>query len=154
MKQFQVFEMEYTGEAFPANDMTMLPFSTDDSAQYIRICNACFYEMRRALDIRPYSVYSDPRQIIEKQDRIFLLKHHEIIIGSVVCDGTEIDDLIVNPAYQNMGCGAKILRWAVNHIRADTDEPITLHVAAWNQKALQMYLKHGFVIRSQEIITG
>ena len=71
-------------------------------------------------------------------------------IGSVGCYGAEIDDLIVNKQFQNKGYGKTLLLWAVHHIRTYTDEPITIHVAEWNQNAVKLYMKNGFVVTKKE----
>ncbi len=152
MKQIIAYEMQYTedGKILPAEHLPMIPFHMKYYPQYESIYNECFYEMRRALDIRPYNFYSDPGQLKEKADDIFLLLEHDRIIGGVGCYGTEIDDLIVNKAYQNQGYGKRLLGWAIRHIRAKKDAPITLHVADWNQHALNMYQAAGFVITKTE----
>ena len=48
--------------------------------------------------------------------------------------------------------GKQLLLWAINHIRQHNDAPVTLHVADWNQVALQLYEKVGFAIQSKEKI--
>ena len=151
MKPFTVLEMVYTGGAIPAELPSaelplLIPLRAEFDEQYLRMYNDCFYEMRKALDIRPYNVYADIRQLDEKRTHIFLLTEGEIIIGSVGCFGTEIDDLTVNPQYRHMGYGRKLLAWAIAHIREETDAPVTLHVAAWNQTAVRLYQQCGFAV--------
>ena len=81
-----------------------------------------------------------------------LIENNEII-GSVACYGNEIDDLIVNKEYQNKGYGKKLLLWAMNLIRKNNNDPITLHVAKWNKNALKLYTNIGFVITNTETIS-
>lgn len=155
MKPFAVYEMTYTGGGFPAELPSaelplMIPLRTEFDAQYLRIYNECFYEMRRALDIRPYNVYGDVRQLDAKRANIFLLTEGETVIGSVGCVGHEIDDLFVNLRYRGRGYGKKLLAWAVSHIREHADVPVTLHVAEWNQNAVRLYLKCGFEMTGTE----
>ena len=38
----------------------------------------------------------------------------------------------------------------MNHIRQKSNEPILLHVAKWNEKALMLYEKVGFAIINTE----
>ena len=104
------------------------------------------YEMREALDIKPYNFYSDIEQIRDKMANIFILIHNETLIGSVGCYDAEIDDLIVNKQFQNKGYGKTLLLWAIHHIRTYTDEPITIHVAELNQNAVKLYLRNGFAV--------
>lgn len=134
-----------------SSDICMIPFSDIFYPQYERIYNECFYAMRKALDIQPYNYYSDISQM-DSSKEIFLLTDNGTIIGSVGIIGTEIDDLIVNSQFQGIGYGIKLLFWAINHIRKYSDEPIILHVADWNKRAVDMYLRNGFVITKSETI--
>lgn len=140
--------MEYTHADAPVSDISLTPFRDSFSSQYISIYNECFYEMRKALDIKPYNFYCGIKQLEAKKDSLFLLTNGDVIIGAVSCSGTEIDDLIVNKNYQGQGYGKKLLMWAVGHIRAYSGEPITLTVAKWNRKAVKLYLQNGFVIKN------
>ena len=151
MNSFTAFEMKYTGGTVASSDICMIPFSDIFYPQYERIYNECFYAMRKALDIQPYNYYSDISQM-DSSKEIFLLTDNGTIIGSVGIIGTEIDDLIVNSQFQGIGYGIKLLFWAINHIRKYSDEPIILHVADWNKRAVDMYLRNGFVITKSETI--
>ena len=153
MNSFKVYEMEYRGKAAATPDISLFRFSEEYYPQYKRIYNECFHDMRKALDIKPYDYYSDIEQLREKAGNIYLLLDDNTIIGSVGCFGTEIDDLIVNSAYQGRGYGRKLLLWAINHIRSYTERPITLTVAQWNRKAVQLYESAGFVISRTENVT-
>ena len=68
-----------------------------------------------------------------------------VLFGSVKIHNAEIDDLIVSCDYQGLGYGKQILLWALENIKT---EPIVLHVAAWNKKAITLYKKTGFEIVS------
>lgn len=146
MNEFTVYEMQYAGKANEIDDINMIPFDEKYWLQYKQIYNECFYEMREALDVKPYDFYSDIEQIKDKTENIFLFINDNIIIGSVGCYGNEIDDLIVNKKYQHNGYGRKLLLWAINYIRTYSNNPITLHVADWNKNALKLYKDNGFVI--------
>ena len=144
------YEMKYEKDPIEKSDIKCIPFSQKYFQQYMKIYNACFYEMRKALDIEPYNFLSDYKQISEKSRDIFLLVSKEEMIGSVACYGNEIDDLIVNKKFQNKGYGKQLLLWGMNHIRQKSNEPILLHVAKWNEKALMLYEKVGFAIINTE----
>ena len=147
-----VYEMCWDKEETPVLDISCVPFTKAYFEEYKIIYNACFYPMRRALEIEPYNWYSDYSQMADKVDKVFLLLNDGQIIGSVACLGNEIDDLIVRTSDQKKGYGKQLLLWAINQIRQHNDAPITLHVAEWNQGALQLYEKVGFSIRSKEKI--
>ena len=106
--------------------------------------------MREALEIEPYNFLIDYEQIREKASDIYLLVKDSEIIGSVACYGNEIDDLIVNKKFQRKGYGKQLLLWGMQQIRKKNAEPITLHVAEWNQDALRLYKKIGFEVISSE----
>jgi len=146
------YEMWWDKEETPVSDISCVPFEEVYFEEYKNIYNACFYPMRKALDIEPYNWYSEYSQMADKTDKVFLLLNEGQIVGSVACIGNEIDDLIVKTSDQKKGYGKQLLLWAINHIRQNNDAPITLHVAEWNQGALQLYEKVGFTIRSKEKI--
>ena len=64
-------------------------------------------------------------------------------VSSVALKGNEIDDLLVKKAYQGKGYGKQILLWALENINSDT---VILHVAEWNQRALNLYKSVGFEV--------
>ena len=74
------------------------------------------------------------------------------IVGSVACPGNKIDDLIVNEKHQHKGYERQLLLWGLNHIRKQNREPVSLHVAEWNQRAVRLYRDVGFEITRIERI--
>lgn len=150
MKEIVVYEMRYDDLETAEPDITCVPFEDSYFDEYMTIYNDCFYNMRKALDIKPYNWYSEYWQIEEKADSIYLLLKNEKIIGAVACYDNEIDDLIVGRAFQNKGYGKRLLQWAMHMIRSQSDEPIILHVAEWNKKAISIYQQAGFVITKKE----
>ena len=146
------YEMVYTGDFPEPSDIECIPFEERYFPQYMRVYNACFYEMRKSLGIAPYDYLSDYSQIREKRGNIFLLVKDGEIVGSVACLGNEIDDLIVNEKHQHKGYGRQLLLWGLNHIRRQNREPVSLHVAEWNQRAVRLYRDVGFEITRIERI--
>lgn len=144
------YEMKLNKSKVDAPNISCIPFPKPYFEEYKRIYNECFYDMRKALDIEPHDFLHDYEQIVDKSADIFLLVDKEEIIGSVACYGNEIDDLIVNRKFQRQGYGKQLLLWAIWHIRERNDEPITLHVADWNQGAIMLYEKCGFEIVKAE----
>lgn len=137
------YEMKYVGEKL-TSELVMVPFGDQYAQAYIQIYNDCFFEMRRALDVKPYHYYQDISQLTERKDKIFLYLQEEEIIGSFVLNEGEIDDVIVNPKYQGQGYGKKLLHTAVSMMQERQVSPIILHVAAWNERALRLYETNGF----------
>lgn len=145
-----VYEMKYDKEIAEQSRISCIPFEYQYFEQYKRIYNECFYDMRKALEIEPYNFLSDYEQIRGKASDIYLLVKDSEIIGSVACYGNEIDDLIVNKNFQRKGYGKQLLLWSMQQIRKKNADPITLHVAEWNQNALRLYKKVGFDVVSSE----
>lgn len=58
--------------------------------------------------------------------------------------------MTVNKLFQRQGLGQKLLSWGMNHVREQGYDEIILHVAEWNQNAVKLYLKTGFMIRKKE----
>lgn len=146
------YEMKLNKFKVDVSDISCIPFQKQYFEEYKRIYNACFYDMRKALDIEPYDFLHDHEQIVDKSGDIFLLVDKEEIIGSVACYGNEIDDLIVNQKFQRQGYGKQLLLWGIQRIRERSDEAITLHVAAWNQGAITLYEKCGFeVVKTEKV---
>lgn len=148
--QFSVHEMQFSGPAPCEPDICCVPFTPDRFAEYKQLYNACFREMRTALQRTPVDWLQNISQL--SNDEIFLLLKDDTIAGAVTLCKNEIDGLIVNEACRRRGYGSQLLRWAMACIRRKNDAPITLHVAAWNQNALRLYCKTGFVITHTEII--
>ena len=146
------YEMKYNNHVVECCNINCVAFEEKHFVDYMNIYNECFYDMRKALDRKPYNFLSEYKQIANQINDIYLLIENNQIIGSVACYGNEVDDLIVNKKYQNKGYGKKLLLWAMNLIRKSNNDPITLHVAKWNENALKLYTNIGFVITGTEII--
>lgn len=146
------YEMKFQADSIEQSNIKCILFEEQYFQKYMRIYNECFYEMRKTLDIKPYNFLSDYKQIAEKVRDIYLLVEDEEIIGAVACYGNEIDDLIVNPEFQQKGYGRQLLLWGMQCIRKRNNEPIILHVAEWNKDALNLYKKVGFEITAVEKI--
>lgn len=152
MMEIIAYEMQFSSKTIQESDIILEVFSDDFYSEYEKIYNQCFFDMRKSLNVEPYNFYSSIEQLDNKKQNIYVLWEGNTLIGSVACYGNEIDDLIVNKAYQNKGIGRKLLLWAIEHIRSNNDESIILHVAKWNEKALKLYLDNGFEISKIEKI--
>lgn len=137
------YEMTYLHPVTETAGITPVPYTSEYQAQYKEIYNACYHEMREALEIKPYDFIRDDTFFSEGMESVYLLVEQGEIIGSVALKGTEIDDLIVNPRFQGQGYGKQLLLWSIENIKAKN--PV-LHVAVWNKKAVNLYRKYGFEI--------
>ena len=136
-------KMEYLRPVTEKAAVMLVPYVPKYQEQYRRMYNACYHEMREALDIRPYDFIQDDSFFSSGTNNVYLLVKDEELIGSVALKGSEIDDLIVAPEFQNKGYGKQILLWALENIKS---EKIILHVAQWNRKAISLYERNGFEI--------
>ena len=136
-------KMEYIRPVTEKAAVMLVPYVPKYQDQYRRMYNACYREMREALDIKPYDFIQDDSFFSNGMNNVYLLMKDEELIGSVALKGSEIDDLIVAPEFQNKGYGKQILLWALENIKS---EKIILHVAQWNRKAKKQKKKNGFEI--------
>lgn len=147
------YEMKLDKEVSETVNIQPIPFQKEYFQEYMTIYNECFYDMRKALDIQPYSYLQAYEQIEDKVKEIYLWIRDGELIGSVACYGNEIDDLVVNRKFQRQGYGKQLLLWGIRHIRERSNEPIVLHVAEWNQTAVRLYQKVGFEISKVERVS-
>ena len=150
--EFTVYEMQYCKKEVPYEEISCVSFDPARFEEYKTIYNAGFYEMRKALGIEPYDFLHSFEQIEEKTKDIALCIIDGEIAGTVACYGNEVDDLVVSQKFQKQGYGRKLLLWAMKQIRERSAEPITLHVAAWNEHAHALYKKTGFEITKETVI--
>ena len=150
--EITAYEMKYVHDCVEKSGIVCIPFEEAFFQEYMSIYNECFYEMRKALDIQPYHFLNTYNQIADKAKDIYLLIGQGEIIGSVACYGNEIDDLIVSRKFQRKGYGKQLLLWGMQHIRERSNDPITLHVAQWNNGALMLYRHVGFEVANVETI--
>ena len=153
---FYVYEMRYDKESVTPARIDCVPFCDKVFEQqkdiYKYSYNEAFYEMRKALDVRPYEWFSEGGAKLVMKPGVFVLIENNELIGSVGCFANEIDDLFVCSPYRKKGYGRELLIWAMNCIRRQGFNEIVLHVAEWNGNAVQMYLDQGFEIAGKELI--
>lgn len=152
MKEIIAYEMLFKGNIPYSGGLSCISFREKHWTEYMKIYNECFYEMRKVLEIEPINFYSDYSQMKDKANSTYLYLQNGMIAGAVSCYGNELDDLFVNKAFQRRGLGQKLLLWGMNRIKEQGYDEIILHVAEWNQTAVKLYLKNGFVIQKKEKI--
>ena len=101
--RFIVYRMEYQGSTVKS-DIELAIFDEKYFDEYEAVYDECFYEMRKALNVKPYHCCAPLERLIEQKSDIFLLLAEELI-GSVRISGNEIDDLIVSKRYQRQKYG-------------------------------------------------
>lgn len=60
-----------------------------------------------------------------------------------LCPDGELDDFYVLPAFRNRGIGTEILKKCI----AETKEKLYLYVFSGNNRAISLYIRHGFSVR-------
>ncbi len=151
---FNVYEMRRSCMDIPYVEIHCIPFDKQYLEQYKTGYNAAFRPMREALNIKPYDWYHDSNEILDKSTDIFILVDGKDLIGSVACYGNEIDDLFVCEGCRHKGYGKQLLIWAMDHIASQGYDELILHVAEWNQGAVQMYINEGFGIVKTDVISA
>ena len=125
------------------SSISLVPYTSKYQELYKQIYNACYHEMREALDIAPYDFIQDDSFFDSRMNSLYILVKDGILVGSVALKENEIDDLIVAPDYQGQGIEREILLWALDYI---SSKPVVLHVADWNKRAIRLYKSCGFDI--------
>lgn len=151
MTEIIAHTMQYVGDIIDSS-IKMENYTDEYYEAYKEIYEACFHEMRVALGIKPIACCDTREQLYEKQKDIYLLLQDNKMVGSVAIYGNEIDDFIVSPKEQKQGYGKNILHFAIHHLQQKNMNPIVLHVADWNQRAMKLYLNSGFEITKTESI--
>jgi ribosomal protein S18 acetylase RimI-like enzyme len=143
------YTMQYEGPTIKSA-LALVPFEAEYYEKYRDVYHDCFYEMRKALELRPYCACDSLEQLLAKKESIFLWVADNEIVGSVAVYENEIDDLIVAKKFQNQGYGKQLLQFAIALLQERERFPIRLRVAEWNRKAVSLYEHNGF--RISEII--
>jgi GNAT superfamily N-acetyltransferase len=151
MKEIIAHQMQYDGGKIDSN-LETVNYSDIYYEEYKAVYNDCFRPMRMALKLSP-DCCDTREQLIKKQSDIYLLIVGNDIVGSVATYGNEIDDLFVNPVYQRKGYGKKLLLFAISSLQKKGKGRIFLHIADWNSKAINLYLKNGFkCIKTEKVL--
>ena len=58
------YEMTYTSKTIEYCNINCVKFEEKNFVDYMSIYNECFYDMRKALDRKPYNFLSEYKQII------------------------------------------------------------------------------------------
>ena len=153
---FAVCKMEYKGGR-STSTLPAILLRDEHYAQYKQIVDDAFFQMRQALNIRPFDKHSRTLMHLDdlKQNCFILLDGDQIVCG-VVCGPGEIDSVVVNPKYQGQGWGRKITQFALAQLqqREQGPKPITLSVTKWNQRAIALYQSMGFEISMEATAHG
>ncbi len=146
-----VHTMEYCGNKLSFG-LSLRCYEDRDYAWYKCIYDACFRPMRAALKRFPLDCCAGRDELLQKREHIFMMEDAKELVGSVAVYENEIDDLIVAESFRRRGYGTALLRFAVSRMQLLGTSPILLHVADWNQNALQLYLKNGFqIVKTEEL---
>ena len=142
MDQVIVHEMQYYGEKVNS-DIDVVNYSDEYYNDYRCICCDCYRSLSIATNQDPDSFYTR-EEMLEKKSHVYIVLLNKEILGSVEIFENVIDHLFVNKKYQNKGYGKRLLFFAINRLQQAGINQITLYVADFNNKAIQLYLNNGF----------
>ena len=147
---FIAHKLEYRGPEL-SSELNLRTYCAKDYNNYRDCYNAAFRPMRVALGLTSECCPAS-EELLSMKDDIFILEQNGCLVGSVTLMDGEVDGLIVEECFRRQGIGQALLRFAIAQQQKRKHSPITLHVAEWNQNALQLYLNNDFVITESEII--
>lgn len=146
--------MEYEGAAFPEPKLAVKPYTDSYFSDYLHICNAGFYEIRRSIDAQPYLLYdeksfSDPElrmKLMKNSKGVHLFFDQNELVGFLKLNGF-IDELVVNPEHWGKGYGRALTHYGVNRLLEKGIKP-ALFLVHTNVAAKSLYESVGFQIRT------
>ncbi|MEG2458161.1 MAG: GNAT family N-acetyltransferase [Bacilli bacterium] len=147
-KWFGYNKMLYSGGKLTCN-IQLVNYNDNYYEKYKKVCEECFFKMRKELGFEPYRVCSSRENLMENKSKIFLLLDGEEVICSVLLSDNEIDDLIVNEKYRRQGYAKKLINFSINYYQTSGVKNIYLGVTDWNVNAIKLYEDSGFNIVSK-----
>ncbi len=133
------------------------PFDRDeDLGRYVALMNATFADhptpvaWSQAVVARVHGLPSfhpeDVRIVVPagQPDRPVAFSRVEVWSGTGSAPTGWINQIGVLPADRGRGLGRALLRWGVGHLRTRGAGPVQLAVEALNDRALELYRRHGF----------
>jgi GNAT superfamily N-acetyltransferase len=84
-------------------------------------------------------------EALAKKDGVYSFWINDKLVGVCLAQGDYIRDFAVDPAFQNLGLGSKILTSVINSCQSRGYKDFHLDVAMVNTGARRFYTRHGFV---------
>ena len=154
LQEIKAHTMEYRGGPVVA-PVQPRPYRAGDYEGYQSTYNQCFRPLRQALGLEPVDCCGPAQELLAQKENIFVLEEGGMLVAAVSLLGATIDDLIVAEPCRGRGMGGQMLRFAIATLQQRGAHPIRLSVAAWNQGALALYEKQGFVtVETQGVLRG
>ncbi len=71
-----------------------------------------------------------------------------IITYSIIYERAEVNYILVLEEYRGVGIADKLLKFALSDMKKSGCETVSLEVDSMNEKAINLYLKNGFIIKN------
>ncbi|WP_244834118.1 hypothetical protein [Clostridium sp. BJN0001] len=72
MIEIIAYEMQFSSKTVQEADIKLESFSDDFYLEYEKTYNQCFFDMRKALNVKPYNFYSAIEQLDNKKQNIYV----------------------------------------------------------------------------------
>lgn len=140
--------MVYDGEAFDLPPLPVRPYTDGDFTEAFTLAAEAFHRMRLSTGWFPDSTVPVPgegtrQHWAETADKRFVYEQDGEIIGCGLLDGAELDTAAVRISRQGQGYGTALVKYLVNRILEQADEPPFLYCVVGN-RARKLYEKLGF----------
>lgn len=140
--------MYYFGNSCMASNAEIRPYMEDDYLEHRTVIREAFHRMQADLKLESEDYVYPPnegekKEFLDTMEERYSMIVDNKIVGALLLDDEEIDDIAILPAYQRKGYGTQLLHFAVNKIREKYEPPVKLWCIVGNH-AKEMYLKEGF----------
>jgi ribosomal protein S18 acetylase RimI-like enzyme len=123
------------------------PAQPDDLAAIVALTDAAYAPYTAVFDTPPIPVTEDYVPRIERGE-VWLLEKGEQPAGLLVLERNEdhamIFSIAVSPAFQGMGMGIVLLKWAEEQTRSWRLRQVRLYTNARMERNIALYLAYGF----------
>lgn len=130
--------------------LTLKEYDESEFEAFIDVLGKAFVPVREASRLEPFNWYLNNQE--EARKNFEEAKNHgfygyyseDELVGVLGIEFNTIDMIAVKNEYQGQGIGSELLKEGINRLVARGKEYITLGVLAHNEKAIDLYKKHGF----------
>lgn len=144
--------MEYTGPSFPEPKLTVIPYADAYFADYLRMYNEGFYELRRSINAQPFTLYDEKafsdselrKRTLNNSEGVYLFVDNGNLVGTIKLTDL-FEELVIDSSHWGQGYGRALVQYGVNRLLERGLKP-ALYIVGSNTRAKKLYESQGFEI--------